>query len=254
MYITVRLRELIIALLAVTALALCLFLPPYRGESRAVSAASAQHTAAPLLIIDPGHGGEDGGASSAEGVTESGINLSIALRLNALAGLFGIETLMTRTSEDIAYPPEAHTTAQRKLFDQRSRAALLDAHPDAVLISVHQNAYPDPRPSGSQVLYAETEGSRRLAEIAHEALRVQLCPDNRRVAVPAGEGIYLLRRCPCTAILVECGFLSNPQEAAKLGEDEYQKKISAVLLGSYLSYLTQPGEVKNETENQLLLH
>lgn len=191
----------------------------------------------PTLVIDAGHGGLDGGASTADGTPESEINLQIALRTEQLAKLFGISTVMTRTSEDLAYPDENATIHAKKVWDQKSRVELINATENAVLVSVHQNKYPDARPSGTEVLYAKTEGSKELAELTHENLIAQLCPENRRVAAPISDSIYLMKNVDCTAILVECGFLSNPAEAAKLKSADYQISLAAVLVGSYLQFM-----------------
>lgn len=189
-----------------------------------------------VLIIDAGHGGEDGGAQSASGLLESDVNLEIALRMEALAQFCGVPTRMTRKTREIAYPPELTKTAQRKAYDQKQRAALINSTPNAVLISVHQNKYPDPRPCGPQVLYAAGEDSKALGELTHALLTQSLCPENRRVAAPISREIYLTRVAKCPAILVECGFLSNAQEASLLAAPEYQTKIAAVLLCAYLQY------------------
>ena len=167
---------------------------------------------------------------------ESGINLAIAQKLEALAGLCGVESVMTRESQDVSYPESASTTAQRKQSDQKARIELINSQSDAVLISIHQNFFPDKRPSGCQVLYGKPEGSRELGELTHKNLTEALCPTSRRVAAPISEDIYLMRSAKCTSILVECGFLSNPSEAALLQTEDYQLKISALLLASYLQY------------------
>ena len=235
MAISVRLRDLLPLLVAFILVVLCFTLPPFYedGEAEPVTAGAEP---ARVLIIDAGHGGEDGGATTAEGVPESGINLAIACKLEALAGLLGVETVMTRESQDISYPESAATTAQRKQSDQKARIELINAQENAVLISIHQNYYPDARPSGCQVFYGKPEGSRELGELAHKNMTEALCPSSRRVAAPISEDIYLMRAAKCTSILVECGFLSNRNEAALLLTDDYQLKISALLLASYLQY------------------
>lgn len=209
-----------------------------KGRAEPDSAPAMAATAAgPTLVIDAGHGGADGGASAADGTVESLINLQIALRMEQIAKLFGVQTVMTRTDETLDYPPEAGTIREKKLWDQKTRVALINAVENAVLISVHQNTYPDARPSGSQVLYAKTAGSPEFAEIAHANLINALNPENRRVAAPISDRIYLMKRVNCPAILVECGFLSNPAEAAKLETGEYQTELAAALIGSYLQYV-----------------
>ena len=235
MAISVRLRDLLPLLVALILVVLCFTLPPFYedGEAEPVTAGAEP---ARVLIIDAGHGGEDGGATTAEGVPESGINLAIACKLEALAGLLGVETVMTRESQDISYPESAATTAQRKQSDQKARIELINAQENAVLISIHQNFFPDTRPSGCQVLYGKPEGSRELGELTHKNMTEALCPSSRRVAAPISEDIYLMRAAKCTSILVECGFLSNRNEAALLLTDDYQLKISALLLASYLQF------------------
>ena len=205
-----------------------------RAEPDAVPAMAL--SADPTLVIDAGHGGADGGASAADGSVESLINLQIALKMEQIAKLCGVRTVMTRTDEALNYPAEADTIRKKKNWDQKTRAALINATENAVLISVHQNTYPDARPSGSQVLYAKTKGSSEFAGIAHANLISALNPENRRVAAPISDRIYLMKTVSCPAILVECGFLSNPAEAAKLGTGEYQTELAAALIGSYLQY------------------
>lgn len=211
-----------------------------RGEPGVVPAMAAR-AAEPTLVIDAGHGGADGGASAADGTVESLINLQIALRMEQISKLFGVHTVMTRTGETLDYPAEADTIRKMKNWDQKTRVALINSTENAVLISVHQNKYPDARPSGSQVLYAKTAGSPAFAEIAHANLIHALNPENRRVAAPISDRIYLMKYVNCPAILVECGFLSNPAEAAKLGTGEYQTELAAALIGSYLQYAAGNG-------------
>ena len=189
-----------------------------------------------VLIIDAGHGGLDGGASSADGTLESTVNLAVAQRLDFLARFFGAETVMTRTSDELDYPDSAVTIREKKNWDQKTRVELIASVQNAVLISIHQNIYPDPRPHGSQVMYGTASGSRELGELAHGLLIETLNPENRRVAEPVSDKIYLMRKAQCPAILVECGFMSNPQESGLLADSGYQTKLAMVLLASYLRY------------------
>ena len=189
-----------------------------------------------VLVIDAGHGGEDGGAVSPEGLIESGINLDIAQRLDAISGFLGIHSAMTRNSESIEYPESARTVRARKAFDQKSRLEFINSFENAVLMSIHQNKYPDSRVSGPQVFFAAVSGSRGLAEIAQQRLADSLCPENRRVAAPISTTIFLMRSADCPAILVECAFLSNPREASLLNTPEYRQKIALALISSYIEF------------------
>ncbi len=194
---------------------------------------------AETLVIDAGHGGEDGGATTDDGVCESEINIAIAHKLNAIAGLLGVGTVMTRESETIDYPEEADTIAKKKVYDQKARVSLINSIDDAVLISIHQNKYPDARPSGAQALYGKADGSQELGELIHENLIQNLCPENRRVAAPISDSIYLMQNISCPAVLVECGFLSNPDEAALLQTTDYQLKLAVCIMASYMHFTTQ---------------
>jgi len=201
----------------------------------AVTALSETGREEAVIVIDPGHGGEDGGAVSITGLAESGLNLEISKRLEALFLLYGKKVAMTRESETIAYPPEADSIRARKSADTRARTAFIQSFDNALLISVHQNKFSEPGPHGAQVLYAKSNGSRELAESMQALLVSQLDNTNRRTAVPADPGLYILNHVSCPAILVECGFLSNPNEEAQLRNPNYQTKLAAVIAAAILS-------------------
>ena len=187
----------------------------------------------PSLVIDPGHGGRDGGAVSMGGDKESGINLSIGLRLQKLAELYGTKTVMTRDADNGADTSGEAYSEHRELV---ARTDIANSVPNAVLISIHQNFYPTSGPRGAQVLYADGEGSETLGSLAHNNMVRFLDPDNRRVAAPAPRSLYITSHVSCPAILVECGFMSNFSELEKLLSEDYQMSIAMVLLVSYLQY------------------
>ena len=186
-----------------------------------------------VLIIDPGHGGEDGGAVAADGTLEAELNLTIAQRLQGIASFCGVQTVMTRTGDQIDYPENAATISARKTADQKRRDALINSVPNGILISVHQNWYPTSEPHGAQVLYARNSESEAFGSRMHTRLIEALDPENRRVAAPISEDIYLMRKAQCPAVLVECGFLSNPEELSKLKDITYQTKLGMLLLSAY---------------------
>ena len=186
------------------------------------------------LVIDPGHGGIDGGAISTDGTKESDINLAIALKLRALAEFIGQKTVMTR--EDDSWRTDAASYSEHE--DLVSRADFVNAAENPVLISIHQNCYPTGQPSGPQVIYAATESSESLGKLTHQNLIGSLYPGNRRVAEPASKKLYVLNHVSCPAILVECGFLSNLSDLGKLSDGSYQTTLSMVLMASYLQYRT----------------
>ena len=181
--------------------------------------------AAPVttVVVDAGHGGEDGGATSVTGVPESRLNLEIALRADDFLALLGIPTRMVREEDTAIYDPSAETLSQKKVSDLHNRAALVNGVPGALLLSIHQNTFPDGQYHGAQVFYARTDGSRRLAETVQQALTA-VDPDNRRQP-KASDAVYLLNHIQCAGILVECGFLSNEAEERLLREPDYQTKL-----------------------------
>lgn len=138
------------------------------------------------VVVDAGHGGEDGGTLSCTGVRESGLNLEIALRVNDLFALLGQRTRMLRTQDVSLHDTEAATIAARKASDIRARVRLTEETPKAVLLSIHQNHFPESKYRGAQVFYAAADGSRALAERLQAALGTQLDPDNHRSCKKAG--------------------------------------------------------------------
>lgn len=203
-----------------------------------VSTSCLAVSAKPTLIIDPGHGGLDGGAVATDGTPESEINLAISQKMFCLAQLFGCNAVLTRESQNLPYPDDTATIHAKKVWDTQNRVCLINETENAVLVSVHQNKFPDARPSGTQVFFGKAETSDALALITHQNLLENLCPDNRRMAAPISKNVYLMNHVNCPAILVECGFLSNPEETKKLNCDDYRTELALILLSSYLQYLS----------------
>ena len=190
-----------------------------------------------VVVIDPGHGGEDGGAVSARGTKESELNLAIGLRLRDLCVLLGIPTRMLRTEDVMLCEDSAQSMAQRKVSDLRQRVKLVNETPGALLVSIHQNSFPQgTQYRGAQVFFAPTEGSQALAEALQGKLCDSLDSNNHRVCKPI-EGVYLMEHVDCTAILLECGFLTNTEEEALLRSPDYQKKLVCVLAATLTEYL-----------------
>ena len=190
----------------------------------------------PRIVIDAGHGGEDGGAVAADGTTESFINLSISKRTENVLAFCGVSPIMTRTEEHIDYPDTCATIRSRKRWDQDRRIAIINTEKNTVLVSIHQNFYPSSSPHGIQVLYGSFSGSDLLAKEIHSALIRNLQPDNRRSPALISNTIYLMRKTECPAVLIECGFLSNPSELQLLKTDSYQTKLALIISTSVLLY------------------
>ena len=188
------------------------------------------------IVIDPGHGGEDGGAVSRSGLPESGFNLEISLRLNDLLNLLGYQTKMIRTT-DVSVYTKGESLSQKKASDLKERVRSINETEGALLLSIHQNHFPDDRYSGAQVFYAPTEGSEGLAKQLQAMLVSELNPGSSRRAKKSS-GIYLMEHIQCPGVLIECGFLSNAAEEARLRTPEYQKKLCSVIAVAAAGYLS----------------
>lgn len=179
------------------------------------------------IVIDAGHGGVDGGATSCTGVLESQFNLQISKRLNALFQLLGYRTRMIRT-EDISVYTKGETIAQKKASDLKERVRIVNETENALLLSIHQNNFPDGQYSGAQVFYAASDESKTLAKALQAAFVKHLNPSSNRQEKKSS-GVYLMEHIRRPGVLIECGFLSNPEEEAKLRSREYQLKLCAVI-------------------------
>ena len=222
------------ALLWVLALATAGYLVFWPGG--AVQTVGQWEDGRPVLVLDAGHGGEDGGAVSLTGVPESQINLTIVQRLDLLLGLWGRAPVVLRQEDVSLHDPSADTLREKKVSDLKNRVAAVEGTENAVLLSIHQNMFTDAKYHGAQVFYAPTDGSREFAVHAQEILRQVVDPDNERQAKPIPESVYLMNHVTCPAILVECGFLSNPEEEGKLRSAGYQLQLAAALAGAWLQY------------------
>ena len=189
------------------------------------------------IIIDPGHGGEDGGAVSVTGKAESGYNLEISLRLRDLLQLLGYETKMTRDT-DISIYTKGETLAQKKISDLKERVRIVSSTENPLLLSIHQNFYPEERFDGPQVFFADTVGSEALAKHLQGLMVAELNPLSRRGAKKSS-GIYLMEHINCPGVLIECGFLSNYAEESALRDPMYQKKVSSVIAVGTCQYLSK---------------
>lgn len=187
-----------------------------------------------IIVIDAGHGGIDGGATSCSGVLESKLNLDIALRLDAVMQLLGFDTVMIRTTDTSIYT-QGNTIASQKVSDLKERVRIVNETPNALLISIHQNTFPDGRYSGAQVFYGREDSSRQLAQTLQSNLNQTLCRGSNRKMKKA-DGVYLMQNINCTGVLIECGFLTNPQEEAKLRDPQYQNQLCCVIASTVSTF------------------
>lgn len=188
------------------------------------------------VVIDAGHGGEDGGAVSRTGVAESTLNLQIAIKLECLMGLLGYRTQMLRTDDTSLADATAGSYSEKKISDLKKRVEIINGIPEALLVSIHQNHFDQTQYRGAQVFYHNCPQSNALAQLTQENLRTALDLTNARQCKPA-DGIYLMEHIQCPGILVECGFLSNPDEERLLRDFGYQNKIAIAVAASVSGYL-----------------
>ncbi len=214
----------------------CLFLALAAGTSRSVTVIAENEPIArkPVIIIDAGHGGVDGGATSCTGVLESQINLEIALRLDDLLHLLGFETKMIRTT-DVSVYTEGTTIAAQKVSDLKKRVKTVNETEHAILISIHQNTFPQEKYSGAQVFY--NDSARLIADRLQTSFVKTVNPGSNR-SCKASDGIYLMEHIEKPGLLIECGFLSNPEEEAKLRAGAYQQKICCVIAATISQMLS----------------
>lgn len=217
---------------------LSIFLIAAQGGSRAITVLSQSMPIQnrSCVVIDAGHGGEDGGAVSCTGIHESKLNLEIALCLEDMFHLFGIDTYMIRTTDRSVYT-QGNTIAARKASDLKERVRIINEIQPNLLLSIHQNYFPDRRYSGPQVFYRHEENSKAFASTMQKMLNEVLASQSNRKEKQS-EGIYLMEHVQCTGVLIECGFLSNPEEEALLRNKEYQKKLCAAAAVAAAHYLS----------------
>ncbi len=189
----------------------------------------------PVVIIDAGHGGIDGGAVGVGSVAEKDLNLDIALRLSDILSAAGIPNRLTR-SEDIML--ENHGSSSKKNGDLAARKKIAESYTNAVFVSIHMNSFPIQKYSGLQVYYSpNNEKSRELANLIQTDIAKRLQPENKRKIKAATSSIYLLDNLSCPAVLVECGFLSNPEECTRLATEEYRREIALSIACSVCEYI-----------------
>ena len=193
-----------------------------------------QKAASPLILVDAGHGGSDPGMIGVGGLEEKGINLSISLLLRDTLEKSGYSVIMTREEDKGLYDSSA---ANKKAQDMQRRIAMIREHMPVLSVSIHQNSYHDAGVHGPQVCYYESsvEG-KKLAEAVQSSLNDRLEVDRPR-KVKGNTSYYLLKRSSGTLVIVECGFLTNPEEAQKLQTKEYQEKVAAAVSEGIRTYL-----------------
>ena len=193
-----------------------------------------------VIVVDPGHGGEDPGKVGINDVLEKDLNLQIAKKVKKLLEEAGIKIVMTRTNDKV---PDA------KKEDLNQRVQLINETKPTLALCIHQNSYPDEKIKGAQVFYHTiTPEAEDVASIVQEQLRT-VDPTNTR-QIKENDTYFMLKNCQVPTIIVECGFLTNPEEAAKLTQEEYQDQIAQAICEGVVKWLSGGAEGEADTEKE----
>lgn len=200
----------------------------------------------PVIIIDAGHGGEDGGAVANDGTLEKDLNLQISLKLNDILSVLGYKTKLIRNSDT-----DLHTTGdsirERKVSDIRNRFEIMNNGGECLYISIHQNKFNEEYVNGAQIFYSPNDSeSKELASLIQKSISSQLQKDNNRVIKKSGTDIFLLYNATKPTVMVECGFISNASDLNNLKDTKYQNEMALSIAMGILNY--NISEDKNGSE------
>lgn len=191
------------------------------------------------VVIDPGHGGIDGGATGIGGVVEKDINLQISLKLRDILKMNGYLVVMTRDT-DRSIHSSGKNLSQQKKSDMQNRMKIIEDTPNSIAVSIHQNLYEESKYSGAQMFYGRVnEDSKALAQAIQKRFVTNLQKDNKREIKEAEKNLYLMYYADTPIVLVECGFLSNPVESALLSDDTYQNKVAFTIFCGIMDYFSE---------------
>ena len=209
--------------------------PSTKWEATINDISSPKYT---TVIIDAGHGGEDGGTSSSSGLVEKDINLEIAKLIAKNLEAQGINVILTRSDDRLLYDVNSDYQGRKKKLDLAARLEIMEQYENAIFVSIHMNAFTDRSCSGLQVWYSKNYAdSVTLAKTIQNNAHLRLQPNNKRVVKEATSAINLLFNATCPAVLIECGFLSNPNEAARFASAEYRGEVASNISYSIVEFL-----------------
>lgn len=205
------------------------------GQIKSGTMASSARPDSPVIVIDPGHGGMDGGAIGHGGTVEKDINLAVSLQLRDLLAVSGFRVVMIRDSDVSIYDEGTQGVRNQKKSDMHNRLKIMEDIPGAMVISVHQNQFEQSKYAGAQMFYGKKNPlSQQLAGNIQSSFQRLLQPDNKREIKPGGKDLYLLWQCENPIVLVECGFISNPEECQRLCDPDYQGQVALAILAGLL--------------------
>ena len=202
----------------------------------------------PIVLIDAGHGGADPGCVGVSGVLEKDINLAIALNLRDLLEFSGFAVVLTRSTDISIHDDGIEGLRKQKLSDMENRKKIITEYPDSIFLSIHQNQFTQPQYFGAQMFYSTVNRNNfRFAQIMQDKFH-ELDPENDRQAKLIDGELYLFKNTPQPALLIECGFLSNEMDAARLGDSDFQKQVAFTIFRGLIEFTNQT-DVQTEDEN-----
>ncbi len=234
-------KYIIIKAILVTVSAFFIVAAPfiYFPDAKAVAASSISVSENNMILLDAGHGGEDGGAIGVGGIIEKDINLSVTLKTAEFLEFMGYSVEFTRENDTMTCDDGLKTQREKKVSDIKNRLSQMEKSPCLCAVSIHQNIFGG-NANGAQVFYSgNNPESKALAENLQSGISSMLQPENGRVIKQATKDIYILYHTTKPAVLVECGFISNSEEAAKLSDDGYQNKMAFAIALSTVKHLTE---------------
>lgn len=222
-------------LLALAALLLLIHTARQNRNAMTTSSYAAQSC---VVILDAGHGGFDGGTTAADGTVEKDINLSVVKKLDALLHAAGVQTRLTRTDDQSIHDPQITSVRQQKISDIHNRLQIMEQTENAIFVSIHQNHFSASKYRGTQVFYSGNNAqSKALASAIQSSVIAILQPENHRTIKQSGTEIFLLYHAVRPAVMVECGFLSNPDETQLLKTDQYQKQLALSIYQGIVKFM-----------------
>ena len=223
-----------------TAVGICGFMADKKIAVQTVSNNILQGVEKPVIVIDAGHGGMDGGCVSINNKCEKDINLNILLSLRDIAKIMGYDPVCTRETDKSIHDENIKGIAKQKKSDMDNRLKIINENENGIAVSIHQNQFTDAKFHGAQMFYcSKVAESEQFADIMQKQFVSKLQPDNKRETKSVTDELYLLNNAKCPAIMIECGFLSNKEEADKLESEEYQKQVAFTIFSGISEFESQ---------------
>lgn len=194
----------------------------------------------PQVIVDAGHGGIDGGATSASGIAEADINLDISVKTRDIMNLLGVSVIMTRSDKNSLDYQEGKSIRDNKNSDLKARLKLASDNPGHDFLSIHLNKFEQSKSYGAQVFYSKNNpASKIIAERIQQSFAAYVDSTNKRISKQSHDSIYLMKNISSPAVIIECGFLSNPEEERLLMTDRYRTQVALAITKGYLDYIKE---------------